>query len=73
MLLFILPERESGTQFSQFGFGRRTEFVAMVSEEDVIPLVVERGDPTTFEFWVIVEERGQHASYRRAQTCRKII
>ncbi len=44
-----------------------------MSEEDVIPLVVEGDCLATFELGVMVEQRGKHPSNRVAQSSGEVV
>ena len=47
--------------------------VPVVSEEDIITLVVEGHCPSTLEFWLVMEKSTKHSAYGVTQTSCKVV
>lgn len=64
---------ESRAQFCKFcPFSVLGELVAMVPEEDVVALVVERAHAPPSKLWIVVEQRAQHATDAEAEPCGEV-
>ena len=51
----------------------KPENVSMLSEENVISLIMKRDDLASFEFWNLRKERREHASDSSSQTRLEIV
>lgn len=66
-------ERESRSEFHELdALAALIEFVAVMAEENVIALIVERHGTSASELGIVVEDRAEHSADLKAQTRREV-